>query len=112
MIQSFGGGQAMLPKNRPPTHPGEMLLKEFLEPLGITQTRLARHLKWSYSKLNDIINGKRRITAEDALAIGEAFNADPIFWLNLQRDWDLWHSLQNHHRIAPIPRVNSAAPAM
>lgn len=101
----------MLPKNRPPAHPGEMLLKEFLEPLGITQTKFAAHLDWSYSKLNDIVNGKRRITADDALAIGEALNAGPIFWLNLQRDWDLWQSLQTHHRITPIRPISSPVPA-
>ncbi|HLP48718.1 MAG TPA: HigA family addiction module antitoxin [Candidatus Deferrimicrobium sp.] len=92
----------MLPKNRPPTHPGEMLLKEFLEPSGISQSKLARHLGWPYSKLNEIINGKRSISADDALAIGEALGVDPVFWLNLQRDWNLWHSLQKHHHISQI----------
>ena len=62
----------MLPKNRPPTHAGEMLLKEFLEPLGITQMELAHHLKWPYARLNEIINGKRGITAQSALTLGEA----------------------------------------
>ncbi len=101
----------MLPKNRPPTHPGEMLLKEFLEPLKIPQSKLARHLGWSYSKLNEIINGKRRISSDDALAVGEALNSDPVFWLNLQRDWDLWHSLKKHHHVSPIPPLSSPVPA-
>lgn len=101
----------MLPKNRPPTHPGEMLLKEFLEPLEITQSKLARHLGWPYSKLNEIINGKRHISADDALTIGEALNTDPVFWLNLQRDWDLWHSLQKHHRVTPIKPFTSPVPS-
>ena len=61
-----------------------MLLKEFLEPLGITQSELARHLSWHYARLNELINGKRGITANSALAIGEAFNTGPEFWLNLQ----------------------------
>jgi addiction module HigA family antidote len=87
-----------------------MLLKVFLEPMGITQTKFASHLGWSYSRLNDIVNGKRRVTADDALAIGEALNADPIFWLNLQRDWDLWHSLKKHHHISPIRPITSTAP--
>jgi addiction module HigA family antidote len=99
----------VLPNNRAPTHPGEILLKEFLEPLGITQAKLAAHLGWPYSKLNNIVNGKRRITADDALTMGEAFNADPIFWLNLQRNWDLWHSLQKHHQVSPIRPVSSPA---
>ncbi len=101
----------MLPKNRPPTHPGEMLLKEFLEPLGISQSKLARHLNWPYSKLNDIVNGKRCISADEALAVGEALGTDPIFWLNLQRDWDLWHSLQKHHHITPIQSPSSPVPS-
>ena len=48
----------MLPKKRPPTHPGEMLLKEFLEPLGMTQKEFAKHLGWTYARLNEIINGR------------------------------------------------------
>lgn len=100
----------MLPKNRPPTHPGEMLLKEFLGPLEVTQSKFARHLNWPYSRVNDIINGKRRVSAEDALAIGEALGTDPVFWLNLQRDWDLWHSLKKHHRVSPIRPHSSPVP--
>lgn len=97
----------MLPKNRPPTHPGEMLLKEFLEPLVITQMELARHLGWPYARLNEIINGRRGITAASALALGEALGTGPEFWLNLQRDWDLWHSLREHR---PVPLLRKAAP--
>ena len=57
----------MLPKNRPPTHPGEMLLKEFLEPHWITQTELVRHLKWTYVRLNETIKGHRGVTAHSAM---------------------------------------------
>ncbi|MBI4640242.1 MAG: HigA family addiction module antidote protein [Candidatus Tectomicrobia bacterium] len=96
----------MLPKHRPPTHPGDMLLKEFLEPLKITQTAFARHLGWSYSRLNEIIHGRRGITAASALALGEALGTGPEFWLNLQRDWDLWHSLRSHR---PIPLLEKVA---
>ena len=97
----------MLPKNRPPTHPGEMLLKEFLEPLGITQTELARHLGWPYARLNEIINGRRGITAASALAVGEALGTGPEFWLNLQRDWDLWHSQRQHRPVPPLKKAVS-----
>jgi len=97
----------MLPKNRPPTHPGEMLLKEFLEPLGITQTELARHLGWPYARLNEIINGRRGITAASALAVGEALGTGPEFWLNLQRDWDLWHSQRQHKTVPPLKKAVS-----
>ena len=96
----------MLPKNRPPTHPGEMLLKEFLEPSCITQLELARHLGWTYARLNEIINGRRGITADSALALGDALGTGPEFWLNLQRDWNLWHSKRIHKR---IPKLKKAA---
>lgn len=89
----------MTPKNRPPTHPGEMLLKEFLEPLGLTQSQVARHLGWTFARFNEIINGKRGITAETALCLGDVLGTGPEFWLNLQRDWDLWHSRKFHHPI-------------
>lgn len=92
----------MLPKNRPPTHPGEMLLKEFLEPYGITQKAFAEHLGWTYARLNEIINGRRGVTADSALAFADAFNMEPEFWLNLQRNWDLWHARQNRKPIKPI----------
>ena len=84
-----------------------MLLKEFLEPSGITQIELARHLKWPYPRLNEIINGRRGITAESALALGDAFNTGPEFWLNLQRDWNLWHSFRKHKKIIPIIKTAS-----
>ena len=97
----------MLPKNRPPTHPGEMLLKEFLEPSGITQLELARHLGWTYARLNEIINGRRGITADSALALGDALSTGPEFWLNLQRDWNLWHSMRIHKRIPKLKKAVS-----
>ncbi len=93
----------MLPKYRPPTHPGEMLLEEFLKPLNISQSSLARHLGWPYARLNEIINGKRGVSAVSALDLGEALMTGPEFWLNLQRDWDLWHSKQKHHMVKPLP---------
>jgi len=97
----------MLPKNRPPTHPGQMLLKEFLEPSGITQLELARHLGWTYARLNEIIHGRRGITAESALALGDALGTGPEFWLNLQRDWNLWHSMRMHKRIPKLKKLAS-----
>jgi addiction module HigA family antidote len=97
----------MLPKNRPPTHPGEMLLKEFLEPSGITQLELARHLGWTYARLNEIIHGRRGITADSALALGDALGTGPEFWLNIQRDWNLWHSMRMHKRIPKLKKLAS-----
>ena len=96
----------MLPKKRPPTHPGEMLLKEFLEPMGMTQVELAKHLGWSWARLNEIVNGRRGVSANSALALGEAFGTGPEFWLNLQRDWDLWHALRKHKSITSLRKAS------
>lgn len=95
----------MLPKKRPPTHPGEMLLKEFLEPMGISQRQFAAHLGWTYARVNEIINARRGVTAESALAFGEALRTGPELWLNLQRDWDLWHSMRSHQKIQPLRKA-------
>jgi len=94
----------MLPHNRPPTHPGEMLLKEFLEPSHFTQKAFAEHLGWTYARLNEIINGKRGISADSALSLADAFKMEAEFWLNLQRDWDLWHAQKHHKSVKPIKR--------
>lgn len=95
----------MLPKNRAPTHPGEMLLKEFLEPQAITQKEFASHLKWTYARLNEIINGRRGVSADSALALADAFGMEPEFWLNLQRDWDLWHAQKHHQKIRLLDKA-------
>jgi len=96
----------MLPKKRPPTHPGEMLLKEFLEPMGMTQVELARHLGWTWARLNEIVNGRRGVSAGSALAFGEAFGTGPEFWLNLQRDWDLWHARRKHETVRALKKAS------
>ena len=95
----------MLPKKRPPTHPGEMLLKDFLEPMGMTQVELAKHLGWSWARLNEIVNGRRGMSANSALALGEAFGTGPEFWLNLQREWDLWHARRKHKPISALKKA-------
>ena len=71
------------PKKRPPTHPGEMLLKEFLEPMGMSQVELAKHLGWAWPRIDEIVNGRRAASADSALAFGEVFGTGPGFWLNL-----------------------------
>ena len=96
----------MIPKNRPPTHPGKMLLDEFFIPLGITQKEFANHIGWTFARLNEIVKGHRGVTAESALAVGEALKTGPEFWLNLQRDWDLWHAMQKHQEIKPLKAVS------
>ena len=72
----------MLPKNRPPTHPGEMLLEEFLKPLGVSQKEFAVHLGWTYARLNEIVNGKRGVSADSALAFGESVKYRGRFLVN------------------------------
>ena len=85
----------MLPKNGPPTHPGEMLLEEFLKPLGMSQTELAERIRVSYPRVNEIINGKRGISPDTALRLSKFLGTSPEFWLNGQRNWDLWHALRS-----------------
>ncbi len=79
-----------------------MLLKEFLEPACITQTQFSQHIGWTYARLNEIINGKRGVSADSALTLSEALGNTPQFWLNLQRNWELWHALQNHKQVKPL----------
>jgi antitoxin HigA-1 len=85
---------ARLPKYRPPTHPGEMLLEEFLKPLGMTQVELAAKINVSYPRVNEIVNGKRGITPDTALRLSALFGTTPEVWLNGQRNWDLWHAMR------------------
>lgn len=92
----------MIPKKREPTHPGEMLLKEFLEPMGISQAEFSHHLGWTYARLNDIVRKRRGVSEDSALSLAEAFQMEPEFWLNLQRDWNLWHSRKKHVPVAPL----------
>lgn len=83
-----------IPTNRPPTHPGEMLLEEFLLPMEITQQVLADNIGVSYQRVNEIVNGRRGITSSTALRLAKFFGTSPDFWLNLQMRWDLYQSLQ------------------
>jgi addiction module HigA family antidote len=79
-----------LPKN--PTHPGEMLLKEFLEPMSITQVHFAKHIGVSFKRINEIVNGKRSITPQTAWLLSQALGTSPQFWMNLQTTYDLVHN--------------------
>jgi antitoxin HigA-1 len=81
-----------LPRNRAPTHPGEILLEEFIRPLGISQTELAEWIGVSYPRLNEIIHAKRGVTPDTALRLQQVFGSDAQFWLNLQLVWDLYHA--------------------
>jgi addiction module HigA family antidote len=76
-------------KNLSPITPGEILLEEFLEPIGISQAKLARDLKVPPNRINQIINGKREITTDTALRLGRYFGIEPEFWLNLQMRFNM-----------------------
>ena len=84
-----------LPKNRAPTHPGEMLLEEFLKPMGITQSDFATRLGVSFPRLNEIIKGRRGVTPDTALRLAKVLGMSADFWLGLQLDWDLWNAMQS-----------------
>jgi addiction module HigA family antidote len=73
----------------PPVHPGEVLLEEFLKPMGISQNRLALDMRVPPRRINEIVLGKRRITADTALRLGRYFGMSAQFWLGLQMDYDL-----------------------
>ena len=86
----------MLPRNRRPTPPGEILRYEFLEPLGLTQKELAAALGITRVRLSEIIRGKRAITPDTALRLARFFDTTPEFWLGLQTDLNLWDTLKAH----------------
>ena len=76
-------------KTIPPIHPGEILFEEFLKPMGLSQNRLAMDIHVPARRINEIVHGKRRITADTALRLGRFFGNSPQFWLGLQMDYDL-----------------------
>ena len=83
-----------IPKYRPPSHPGEILLKDFLKPIGITQRQLANALHVPYQRINELVNQKREITPGTAIQLSKFFGNNSNFWLNLQQNWDLYHVLK------------------
>ena len=88
-----------IPTNRIPTHPGEMLLEEFLNPMGITQRDLADNIHVPYQRINEIVNGRRGITPSTALRLAKFFGMSADFWMNLQLRWDLYFARQNEKRV-------------
>ena len=81
-----------IPTHREPTHPGEMLLEEFLNPMGLTQRDLADGIRVPYQRINEIVNGRRGITPSTALRLAKYFGNSEGFWMNLQLRWDLYHA--------------------
>lgn len=81
-----------VPTNRVPTHPGEMLLEEFLNPMGLSQRDLADSIHVPYQRINEIVNGRRGVTPSTALRLAKYFGTSAGFWMNLQLRWDLYHA--------------------
>jgi len=81
-----------IPTKREPTHPGEMLLEEFLIPLKLTQRELADALHISYQRINEIVNKRRNLSPAIALRLARFFGTSADFWMNLQLRWDLFHA--------------------
>jgi addiction module HigA family antidote len=95
----------MLPENRIPTHPGEILLEEFLIPMNVSQVAFAAHIGVSVQRVNEIVRGKRGITPETAWLFAEALGTSPEFWSNLQSNYDLVRFRPKRQ----VPRMSIAA---
>jgi addiction module HigA family antidote len=95
----------MIPENRTPTHPGEVLQEEFLVPLGLTQVELASRLEVPLQRVNEIVRGKRGITAETAWLLSQFFGTSPEFWTNLQTAFDLARARPKRQ----VPRLRRAS---
>jgi addiction module HigA family antidote len=97
----------MQPTHRPPTHPGEMLLKEFLEPLGVSQTDAAVRMRISCERLNAIVKGHRAASADMAILLGELTRWDAGIWMRLQAKWVLWQAAKasgKRQQVRVLPR--------
>jgi antitoxin HigA-1 len=99
-----------LPTHRSPTHPGEILVEEFLKPLGMTQVDLAERIGVPFQRINQIINRKRAMTPDTALRLAQLFGTTAEFWLNLQQACDLYEALHSPKarqiiKIKPLKRA-------
>lgn len=83
-----------VPTHREPTHPGEVLVEEFLAPLALTQRDLAEALHVPYQRVNEIVNRRRGVTPGTALRLAKFFGTSVDLWLNLQQRWDLYHAMK------------------
>lgn len=98
--------------DRPPTHPGEMLLEEFLIPLNLTQRQLADAIHVPYQRINEIVNQKCGVTPGTALRLEKVFGMSAGFWLKLQYRWDLYHAQQAEEKeLQTIQPIIAPAPA-
>ncbi len=81
-----------IPTHRTPTHPGEVLLLDFLKPMGFTQRQLAEGIRVPYQRVNELVRGRRGVTPSTALRLARFFGTTPELWLNLQIRWELYHT--------------------
>jgi len=104
-----------VPTHRIPTHPGEMLLEEFLKPMGITQRELSNSIDVPYQRINEVVNQKRGITPSTALRLAKYFGVSEDFWLNIQLRWDLFKARKKEtsalkriqpHKLTPYVEVH------
>lgn len=102
----------MFTLTREPTHPGEIIKYDYLEPLNLSITRLAHILGVSRKAISAIVNERKSVTPEMALRLSRAFNTTPGLWLNLQRNYDLWHAAQKStdwQKIEPVYQPDTEA---
>ena len=98
-----------IPTDRTPMHPGEMLLEEFLKPMGLTQRQLAQAIHLPYQRINEIINGRRGMTPSTALRLEKFLGMSSGFWMDLQLRWDLYHAhAQDRKELESIEPYTSA----
>ncbi len=101
-----------IPTHRQPTHPGEMLLQEFLAPMGISQRELADKIHVPYQRVNELVNQKRGMTPSTALRLAKFFGVSEDFWMNLQLRWDLYNAKRREGKalksIKPIEAHHAA----
>jgi addiction module HigA family antidote len=88
-----------VPTHRTPTHPGEMLLEEFLIPMELTKRELAAAMHVPYQRINEIVNGRRGITPSTALRLAKVFNMSADFWMNVQLRWDMYFAIKNENEM-------------
>lgn len=92
MTERLEASMVRIPTHGAPSHPGEMLLEEFLNPMGLSQRDLAEGIRVPYQRVNELVNARRGVTPATALRLAKYFGTTPDLWMNLQLRWDLYHA--------------------
>lgn len=100
-----------VPTHRRPTTPGEMLVEEFLKPLGVSQAQFATRIGVHYPRLNEVVNGRRGVSVDTAFRFAKALNTTPQFWLNLQLMVDLYDAQHDHRTMDEVAHIEPLVPA-